>query len=256
MNALRLSSSASMALLTAAVLVALAPSAFADGSGPRHTETVLDAMLLAPAGETLEIDAPLPTNLNLWTNAEREFELELRDPSMISLAALPQGRRTSQPPFIDFSHLEAGGFVGLVDYSAKFKASASFVGGANVRVPVPGLPLGEWGIWGEAFLGYISRDLPFYYTSQSGSWFGAAVGGDYTIVRGEVMYLRAELGVLYAYWNGVNSLDNGMGALAGIQAGFYWIRNYTKAVFTITPQLSYDGKSWIAFVTMGFQVDF
>jgi hypothetical protein len=249
-------------LFTVLGVLTLCEYAFADGPESRHTEIFLEAMLgpshadgLADADtEAFDFETPLPTRLSLWTEATDE--LELREAHMISLAALPQGRRSTQPPFIDFSHLEAGGFVGLVDYSSKFKANASYVAGANVRVPVPGLPLGEWGIWGEAFLSYVNRNLPFYYNNKAGTWFGAALGGDYTIARGDVMYLRAELGAMYAYWNGVNSLDNGIGALAGVQAGFYWIKNYRQAVLTVTPQLSYDGKSWIAFVTVGVQIDF
>ena len=72
------------------------------------------------------------------------------------------------------------------------------------------------------------------------------------ILQAEIV--RGELGVLYAYWNGVNSLDNGMGVLGGVQFGFFWIKGNNKAAVTITPQLSYDGKSWLGFLTVGFSV--
>ncbi|MBI3856247.1 MAG: hypothetical protein HY293_11210, partial [Planctomycetes bacterium] len=88
------------------------------------------------------------------------------------------------------------------------------------------------------------------------AWYGGAVGGDYTVVHTDVWYLRGQLGVMYAFWNGVNSLDNGMGIMGGVQVGFNWIKGNSKTVITITPQFSYDGDAWIAFITAGFSIDF
>jgi len=251
-SALQPSSSAGLVFSTAAALLAFASSAFADGAGTRHTEMVLESMLASPEQK---IESPLPARMSLW--AEAENENELKEAQFIALSDfLPQGRQAAQkPPFIDFSHFEMGGYLGMVDFSAAFKAKPSFVAGITARVPVPGLP-GDWGIWGEAFLSYVSRDLPFYYPDKGKNWIGLAVGGDYTFVKDEIWYLRAQLGVLYAYWTGVNRLDNGMGVLAGVQVGFYWIKHNNSAVVTLTPQLSYDGSSWIGFLTVGFSVDF
>lgn len=234
-------------LITAVVFVALGQSAFADG-----TETTQVARLLA----TTEPDAALalPGSLNAW-NAAAE-DIDLREASIISLGELPQGRLAQKDPFIDFSKWEIGGFIGLVDYSSAFKASADFVFGVNTRVPVPGIPLGDWGVWGEIFLGHITRDIPFYYPKREGEWYGVAVGGDYTFLQTEILFLRAQGGVMYAQWNNIHALDNGAGVIVGAEFGWYWIKHYSKASLTINPQLNFDSKNWIGLINFGFSYDF
>jgi hypothetical protein len=226
--------SASVVLSTVLAILAFASSAHADGDSPRYTVQALDAMLAAPSEDAVE-SAELPTTLSLW--------------------AEPQGRQSHQTPFIDFGNFEAGGFAGVTAYSSDFKANPSWAVGLSARVPVPGIP-GNWGIFAEGFLAYINRDLPFYYNNRSGTWYGAEVGGDYTFIRDQIWYLRAQAGILYAYWNHINSLDNGIGGLVGVQVGFYWIKHNQNAVVTITPQLSYDGTNWIGVFTIGFSYDF
>jgi hypothetical protein len=227
-------------------ILALPAAALADGAGPSARATVL----ALPADSPLETEAPLPTRLGAWD----VDEMELRDAHLIDF--LPQGRLSQKGPFIDFSKFEMGGYAGVVDYSSDFLADASFVAGISARVPVPGLPLGDWGVWAQLHLSYIRRDIPFYYKNASGEWLGVSVGGDYTFVRDEIWYLRAQLGVMYAHWMDVQALDNGMGVLAGLQFGFFWIKGYNKATVTLTPQLSYDGDNYVGFFTVGFSVDF
>lgn len=231
-------------------MLALPQSARADEPAARFTDAFLASDSAAPAEEELASPGTgLPLRL--------EDEIELRDAHMISFTDfLPQGRLSQKTPFFDFSKFEMGGCAGVVDYSVKFKSTAHGVAGITARVPVPGLPLGEWGIWGEVLAGYVSRDLPFYYNNKSGIWYGVEVGADYTFVREPLWFLRGQAGILYAYWNNVNSLDNGIGLLLGAQFGWYWIKGNDKATMNLTPQLSFDGKSWIAFLTIGFSVDF
>jgi len=230
---------ASVVLSTVLSLFAVTSSAYADGASPSYTERALDAMLLAPADDALE-SSVLPTTLDLWSSEE---------------FLLPQGRQSQQTPFIDFSHFEMGGFAGIADFSSDFEAKATWVVGLSARVPVPGIP-GNWGIFAEGFVSYIKRDLPFYYNNRAGTWFGGEVGGDFTFVRDEIWYLRAQAGILYAYWNNVNALDNGIGVLVGVEVGFYWIKHNQNAVVTINPQFTYDGKNWIGLFTIGFSYDF
>ena len=226
--------SASVILSSVLSLFAASASAYADGSSSRYTEKALDAMLAAPAEDAHE-PLELPARMNFW--AER------------------QGRQSQQTPFIDFSHFEMGGFAGIVAFSSDFEADPTWVAGITARVPVPGIP-GNWGIFAEAFISHITRDLPFYYQHRAGSWFGVEIGADYTFVRDDVWYLRAQAGMLYANWNNVNALDNGIGILLGAQIGFYWIKHNPNAVVTITPQFSYDGSNWLGFFTVGFSYDF
>jgi hypothetical protein len=246
--------SASVILSTILALFAVASPVHADGSSPSYAEKTLDALLAASAPETSEC-LGLPTRMTLWSAAEEEFEIGDAHPLSLS-EFLPQGRQSQHgPPFVDFSHFEMGAFAGVADFSSDFKASATWVVGLSARVPVPGIP-GNWGIFAEGFVSYINRNLPFYYKNKAGTWIGAEVGGDYTFIRDEIWYLRAQAGILYAWWDNVNALDNGFGALGGIQVGFYWIKHNQNAVVTITPQFSYDGKNWIGIFTIGFSYDF
>jgi len=174
---------------------------------------------------------------------------------MLTSSALPQGRLAQQPPFIDFGHMEMGAFVGLVTFSSDFKANENVVGGLSARVPVPGLP-GQWGVFGELYAAGISRDLAFFYPHQSGTWYGGTIGGDYTFVNGEVLALRGQAGISYAYWNGVQSLDNGFGGTAGLDFAFYWIKHNRTATVNLNPQITFSGGNYYAFLTLGFQVEF
>jgi hypothetical protein len=236
-------------LFTAVAVVALAQSAFAD-DGPRALRAV-DAVV-TPDDEEALFDAALPLHLDSW--AVKTDESDLKEAHAISLELFPQGRMSSKPPFIDFSRLEFGAFAGAVHYSADFKAHLSYIFGVTSRVPVPGL--GKFGLWAEAFLGYIDRNLPFYYNSQAGNWFGAAIGADYTIVKGELGYIRAQVGVDYIYWHNINSLDNGLGIVAGFQIGVFWIRNNDRTSITFNPQFHFDGSDHMIFLPIGFSVDF
>jgi hypothetical protein len=192
-------------------------------------------------------DLGLPLALSVEAGATRPFTLAEFE---------PQGRLSEKEPFIDFKHFEMGAYGGVVVFSNDFEADPALVGGLTARVPVPGIPLGSWGIFAQAFVSYVSRDLPFYYNDKSGVWYGLEVGGDYTFVRNETYYFRGQAGILYAYWNGVNALDNGVGLLLGAQLGFYWIKHNQNAVVTITPQFTYDGSNWMAIFSIGFSVDF
>lgn len=231
---------------TAAVVVALSHSAFADGGAPRMTERVL-SLEAAPVE-----DAPLPTRLADFT----EDEFDLRDASMITLTSYPQGRLSKSNPFIDFSHLELGGYTGMVAYSTKFEADPDWIFGISGRVPIPGLPLGGFGAWGELWVSHITRDIPFYYPHSKGTWYGGAVGGDFDLIHSEYVYFRPRVGVMYAFWNDTYALQNGSGLLAGLQFGILWIKHTPSAALVLTPEVMFDGKSWIGFLNFGFSVDF
>jgi len=233
--------------LIAVAVVALAQSAFADGErGTRAVEAVL-----TPTLESVEVpETPLPDRLN------REIdESDLREAHGITLDFLPrQARMAGKPPFIDFSKWEIGAFAGAVAYSADFEAKVSYVIGATTRVPVTGL--GALGLYAEAFVSYIDRDLPFYYNHRAGTWFGGGLGLDYTIWKGQLGYIRPQVGVMYAYWNGVNSLDNGLGLTVGVQVGLYWVRNSDKTSLTFMPQFHMTKGDYMIFLPFGFSADF
>jgi hypothetical protein len=238
--------------ITVAIL-GLASSAFADEGTPDRPLRAVDAVVTI-AEENSQTDARLPLTLASWT--EDVDELDLREAHAISLELFPQARMsTSKPPFIDFSQLEVGGFFGAVKYSADFKAHVDYILGITSRVPVPGL--GAFGLYAEAVFGYISRDLPFYYNSKAGNWFGAGIGADYTLVRGSVGYIRPQVGIFYAYWNGINGLSNGIGITVGVQFGAFWIKNYDRTSVTFTPEFQFrSGSDYMIFFPLGFSVNF
>jgi hypothetical protein len=231
-------------------MAAFAPAAMADEPSGRHVQRALDAMVRESADAPLEIESPLPTRLA----SRRQQEDDMRDE--YRRADYRRVKARQEPAFLDFSKFEIGGFVGGAAFSSDFEADPSYVAGINARVPVPGLPLGDWGIWGSILVSYLRRDLPFYYDNRNGHWYGAAIGGDYTFWRDSIFHLRGQLGILYAHWNDIQALDNGIGMLAGMEFGFYWIKNYDKAVFGINPMLSFDGDNYIFMLQLGFHVDF
>lgn len=235
-------------LFTAAVVVALSNSAFADGPSLSEREQPLSA---PDANLTL----PLPGTLNSWADAAEE--IDFADYSIISLGQFPQGRLNTKPPFIDWSKMEIGAYVGVVTYSSDFKADPDYNFGLTTRVPVPGISwVGDWGLWGQAFMGHIARDIPFYYPRSKGEWYGFAGGADLTFLNTELLYLRVQGGIMYAFWNDIHALKNGAGVIVGGEIGFYWIKNYPRAVFTINPQLNFDGDNWIGLINFGFSYDF
>jgi len=213
---------------------------------------------LLPEEESGLTGPVLPTELGAWTNLAADVppEEDLLSWRSLSLEPEPQGRLNTAPPFIDFKNLELGGFAGVVSYSSAFKARADYVLGVSSRVPAPGIPLGDWGIWAELYLSHIKRDLPFFYPDKVGNWFGLDAGLDYTFHKDSIFFVRGQAGVVYAYWNRIQSIDNGIGGMLGAEVGFFWIRGIDKAVLTINPQFNFDGKNYFIFIPVGFSVRF
>ncbi len=235
---------------------AMPAAAAADPDGDFRSKPLEGATVADVQGESLVVEASglpgiLPTQLDSW-GAD---PTETADFWALSFPTLPQGRLAQKPPFIAWDHLELGGFAGGVKYGSEFKANTDAVGGLTARVPVPGLP-GNWGLMGEALIGSISRNLPFFYPHQSGTWMAAELGADYTLTNGEYFVLRGQGGMAYAYWNHVQSLDNNFGGFVGLDFGFYWIKRDHSTTVDITPQIFFTGSSWFATFTLGFRVDF
>jgi hypothetical protein len=236
-------------LITSLVGISLGQSAFAGGTGPDRDEHPLWE---AESGSELA----LPASLNEWKDAAEE--VDLGEVPIVSLSQFPQGRLTQKPSFIDYSHWEIGAFLSAVEYSGSFKSLHKPEGaiGISTRVPVPGIPLGDWGGWGEIFVSHISRNIPIFYPKRSGDWYGGALGADYGLIKTDLIFLRAEAGLMYAEWNHINALKNGAGVIVGADFGWYWIKNYNRASLSITPQLNFDSKNWIGLINFGFSYDF
>ena len=234
-------------LLTAVVVLTLAQSAFAEDEAPGRSRRAVDAVLTP----TLDAAASpaLPARLG-----EEIDESQLRELHEITTDLFPQARMAARQPFIDWNAMEIGGFAGAVSYSADFEAGLNYVFGLTTRVPVTGL--GALGVYVEALVSYVDRDLPFYYDHRAGNWYGAGLGLDYTIWKGSLGYIRPQVGVMYAYWNNVNSLDNGLGITIGVQVGLFWVRNNDKTSITFMPQFQMQSSDYMIFLPIGFSVDF
>lgn len=210
-----------------------------------ETEPAADPFLPVP---------DLPTSLGAWSNSESDVDLD--EGPLPALSFFPQSRRGSSPPLFDFDRFQFGVMGGIVDYSAHFKSGAQYVFGVEAHLPMPALPFNHWGLFGEAFISYINRNLPFFYTDKAKNWFGVGVGGDYTFSLGEVAFFRPQAGILYAYWNNTSGVQNGIGGLLGAQFGFYWIKHNDRAVLNITPQFTYNGTDYMFLLTIGLDVIF
>lgn len=235
-------------LFAAAVVVSLSNSAFADGGNRAPADEVF-------ADTSIDVTPSLPGSINAW--ADSTEGIDLGEANIVSLSQFPQGRLSTKPPLIDWSKWEIGAYFGVVTYSADFKADPDYNFGINTRVPIPAISwIGEWGAWGEVFMGHIARDIPFYYPKSRANWFGLAGGLDWTFLNNDTLFLRAQGGIMYAYWNDIYALKNGAGVIVGGEVGFYWIKHYPRAVFSINPQLNFDGDNWIFMVNFGFSYDF
>jgi hypothetical protein len=219
---------------------AMAHAAAQNPSSEVLPQGLTSSASLAPGWDSPE-DPSLPLRLDIW-GAEGN-------------TLLPQARMATKPPFIDFDKFEAGGFVGVVAFSSDFEADPDIIGGITARVPVPGLP-GDWGIWASIDAAGMTRDIPFFYSNKSGTWYSGNIGLDYTFTNGDIWLLRAQAGVTYNYWNGLQSLDNNFAATVGLDIGFYWIKFNHRTTVNLNPQISFNGSNWYAILGIEFQVQF
>lgn len=195
----------------------------------------------------------LPSSISQWTRLESSFE---PGPEAAELSLLPQVRRSLAPPLFDFDHFQAGIIGGLANFGPSFKANSNYLFGVEAHLGMPALPLDHWGLWGQAFISYIHRDLPFFYTRQAENWYGGAVGGDFTFKLSDIAYFRPQAGLFYADFNKVNGVQSGIGGILGGQIGLFWIKRDNRAIFTINPQFTSNGKDWMVLTTIGLDVIF
>jgi hypothetical protein len=208
----------------------------------------LDAPPLDP-DETLEV--PLPTRMKLQDEAELKKIHDERRYSFDTPRQAPAER-----PLIDWERIEPGIFTGLVYYGSGFRADPEALLGVSLRLPIPGLPTSRFAAFAEFFGSYVNRDLPFFYSNQAGTWYGATVGGNYTLYDGPYAYVRARGGIIYADFNGVRELKNGMGILVGGELGFYWVQHTDRFRVTIIPEYTFSGKDSMILLTLGLSFYF
>lgn len=166
-------------------------------------------------------------------------------------------RRSPSQPFIDFSRPEITPAIGVAQYSDDFGAGVGFVGAVQFRVPVPGLPGGRWGAWGELFYATVDReDLAFYYES-AGTAFGFGLGADFEFVYSQGFFIRAQVGYALAIFQDVAGVDDGGALLGGVSIGMT-VNKARAATYSIlyNPQVLYDSEDWILLHLFGLQIAF
>lgn len=176
-----------------------------------------------------------------------------------TLAEEPQvvPRSTAPPAFFDFARSEWGFYVGAVHFSSEFEADPTWALGVAFRVPLGKIFGGKFGLWAEAFVANIERDLPpWVQEDDSGMFYGGAFGADFQFVRSETFLFFAQAGVLYATFGDIAGVDDGFGGVLGLKFGAFTIRRNNQIALIYNPQISYDGEDWFAFHFVGVQVDF
>ncbi len=168
---------------------------------------------------------------------------------------LPRGKSARRSPFLNLERTEFQPFVGAIAFSSEFEADPTLSAGLLLRVPTS-LFDGRIGLWGEAAVSRIERDLPFYQPDKEGNFFLFGGGFDYEVAHGDVFFLRAQVGALYSYFNDVNQVENGFGAVAGLSFGWHWIRFTRNVYMTLNPQLAFDGEDWMLLLNVGMGFDF
>lgn len=232
-------------LFTSLAALPLFNSAFADEERSLFATRLEFPALAAPEESEDAPDAPLPTRMKLQDEQDLKKTYDERRYSFDKPRQAP-----SERPFIDWERIEPGAFIGFVYFSSGFRSDPEGLAGLSLRLPIPGLP-GRWAAFAEGFVSYVNRDLEFFYPDQSGTWYGAAVGGDYTFYESRFAYFRARGGILYADFNGVQELKNGAGFLLGAELGIYWVKHTDRFRLTLTPEYSFSGKDSMFLMNLG-----
>lgn len=168
---------------------------------------------------------------------------------------IPRGRTAGGRPLLDFEHLEFQPFVAGIAFSSEFDADPTLGAGVLLRLPTSLLD-GRAGLWGQAAVSHIERDLAFYQPDKEGNFFLFGAGADFEIVHSELVFLRPQLGFLYAWYDDVNQLENGLGIVGGLSLGWHWVKFTRTTYMTFNPQFAYDGEDWILLVSIGMGFDF
>jgi hypothetical protein len=231
--------------LTGGILMSLwnSASASADELPGIGTRFELPSFSTDEASDLAEL--PLPARMKLQDEQDTKKLYDERRYSFDTPRQAP-----SERPLIDWKRIEPGIFTGFVYYGSAFRSNPEALLGVSLRLPFPGLP-GRWAAFAEGFASYINRDLPFFYADQAGTWYGATLGGDYTLFESEVGYFRARGGILYADYNGIRELKNGMGILVGAEFGFFWVKHTDRFRLTIIPEYAFSGSDSMFLMTAG-----
>ncbi len=204
------------------------------------TITLHLGILLALAGAD-GADSPLPDRMSL---AEAEVDPEL--PEVLPLLADPQVAPVWS------SRLEVNVFAGGVVFEGDFESDPFASGGLMLRLPL----FGRVGLFAEGLASKMDRDLEPPRQNMDGMFYGAAFGFDFSLVRNQSWYLMAQGGTIYLTFGDITGVDDGWGGVAGLVAGFHWIKRDPRYAITINPQWAYDGEDWLLFVHLGLNYRF
>jgi hypothetical protein len=213
--------------------------------------------LLAGVGTAILLSSPLTAwSFESLHGADPDASQEDQDPPRLQYDdPLPRGMPLRRRPALDFEHTEFTPFLGAVLFSSAFEADATYAAGMLVRLPTSLLD-DRVGLWVEGVASHVERDLPSYQPDREGNFYLFGGGIDFEVVHTEFVFLRPQVGFLYAYFNDVNELENGFGVTGGLAFGWHWIKFTRSVSISLMPQFVFDSEDWMFLVTVGMGFDF
>jgi len=159
---------------------------------------------------------------------------------------------------VDFEWLDLTPSAGFAVYSSKFLADPAPAFSLRAHAPMPWLSpasdaKGEYfGIFAEAAFATIDRKMSPTVSDRSGLCMFVSAGIDFSFLRDPTWILVGRAGVLYAHYNNVADLNNGIGLLAGATLG---IQLSGRLALTYSPEVIFgDSGSTIFLNTLGLLI--
>jgi len=167
---------------------------------------------------------------------------------------------TSRAPsgVVDFQWLDLTPSAGVAVYSSKFLADPAPAFSLRAHAPMPWLSpssdaRGEYfGLFAELAFSTIDRKMSPTVADRSGVCMFVSAGIDYSFLRDPTWILVGRAGLLYAHYNGVADLKNGVGPMVGATLG---VQLSGKLALTVTPEAVIgDSGSTIFLTTLGLLI--
>jgi hypothetical protein len=167
---------------------------------------------------------------------------------------------TSPAPrgFVDFQWLELTPSAGFAVYSSKYLADPAPAFSLRAHAPMPWLsPKSDakgdyFGLFAEAAFATIDRKMSPSVSDRSGLCMFVSAGIDFSLLRDPTWILVARAGGLYAHYNNVADLKNGIGPMVGATLG---VQLSGRLALTYSPEVVFgDNGSTIFFNTLGLLI--
>ena len=224
---------------------------------------------LAAGPDELVHGGPDPLRNEALADLERRIAGDTPAPEKKPQQEDPTPQRPSGPvpapeepstPIIDFDWLELHVRVGMAIFSKEFHIDPSPVFEIEGRAPIPWLspssnPDGDYfGAFAQLGFAVIKRTIEPQVDKPSGAALMLAVGMDYTVLRNTTWMILVRGGIIYATYNGVTDLQDGIGPMVGATIGLTVSRS---VAITLAPTYVMGGSGDNMITgTVGIAIDF